>query len=218
MNAAGQLTDSLTAVMPAADRARWITARTLADLGELVAQWLEGRIGTQPGYDAPVDVDDDLAPGLAATLAALNRAGFVTASSQAGFAGPGFDGAWWEQRAAVRGFADADTLAWLRQAFAGTRFTIRHGDPRRVWPWSRPRVPVTRRAGQVRTDFGNRMPDSDIADPWVGYGVCHPTVVDALRGAYQIVLFDPEYGRNDLWPLLSLVLALRAARAARKDG
>jgi hypothetical protein len=95
------------------DRPRWAAARTLADLGELTAQWLEGRIDSQPGYYGRVDVDEDKVPGLTETLILLNRAGFLTNGSQAGFDGKGFDNARWQQLAAVTGFASKETYGWL---------------------------------------------------------------------------------------------------------
>lgn len=62
------------------DRRRWARAQSLAELGELTALWLEERIVAHPSYG-------DLAPetfSLVALLARLNRAGFVTTSSQPG--------------------------------------------------------------------------------------------------------------------------------------
>ena len=59
------------------DAALWMEARTLADLGELMAQWLEGRIRYQPGYGGPPDPETT---DLIADLAALNRAGSLPRS------------------------------------------------------------------------------------------------------------------------------------------
>ncbi len=36
--------------MSRTDRRAWKQARTLAELGELTARWLEGDIASQPGY------------------------------------------------------------------------------------------------------------------------------------------------------------------------
>ena len=47
------------------DRAAWGSARTLADLGELMARWLEGGIGQQPGYRGPSDIEDPALGALA---------------------------------------------------------------------------------------------------------------------------------------------------------
>jgi hypothetical protein len=65
------------------DAARWRAARTLADLGELTAQWLEGKIASiptvMPGC-GPGEESAELIP----VLAACNRAGYVTTTSQPG--------------------------------------------------------------------------------------------------------------------------------------
>jgi hypothetical protein len=64
--------------MSPTDAALWRTARTLADLGKLTARWLEGEITTTPSHLGPPDSETtDLIP----TLAAANRAGFVTDQS-----------------------------------------------------------------------------------------------------------------------------------------
>jgi len=76
--------------------ARWHSARTLAGLGELTAQWLEGKIGYVPGYGgAPPDEETE---PLIPVLAAANRAGFVTIVSQPGEEPTaGYDGETWMQ-------------------------------------------------------------------------------------------------------------------------
>ena len=52
-------------VMNRSDRKLWAQTRTLADLGELTAQWLEGRIASVPGYcGSPADETASLAPVL----------------------------------------------------------------------------------------------------------------------------------------------------------
>src|ERR1035438_8169724 len=99
--------------MNRADRKRWASARTLPDLGELTALWLEGEIGKAPGYDdGPAPETRDLIP----VLAAANRAGFITSGSQ-----PGSLSEYSDQRAAVEGFAAPETLDRLRSAL---RITI----------------------------------------------------------------------------------------------
>lgn len=86
--------------MSRSDRRSWRSARTISDLGELMALWLEGKIASRPGYQPRYGPDDETAH-LVPTLAALCRAGYVTTCSQPGFAGTGADGLWWEQRAAA---------------------------------------------------------------------------------------------------------------------
>ena len=185
--------------MSAADRATWSNTRTLDDVGERTAQWLEGEVASQPGYLGPVDTDEDLAPGMTATLAALNRSGMVTDSSQAGFDGPGFDGARWQQRAAVSGFATTEAVERIDNAIApvdGLHLSHRRGST-----WSlRSQLPVTWRDGRTYTDFGGRLSNTAIADQ---YDECGPDAVRELQAAEQVVVWDEEPGRNDrLWPAL----------------
>ncbi len=67
--------------MSAADRRAWEAARTLDDLGELTARWLEGTIASQPGYEPGCGPDPETA-ALIPVVARCNRAGYVTCGSQ----------------------------------------------------------------------------------------------------------------------------------------
>jgi len=114
-------TSDEAAGMTPEDSERWGTARTLTDLGELTAQWLEGKIGSVPGTMPGCGPDEETAE-LIPVLAACNRAGFVTVVSQPGEEPAlGYDGQIWTQRAALEGFADTATLEALRRHTAGTR-------------------------------------------------------------------------------------------------
>lgn len=190
----------LTGRMPRADARAWGSARTLADLGELTARWLEGTIKSQPGYYGPCDVDEDDAPGMTATLIALCRAGYVTDQSQAGCVAPGYDGAGWEQRAAVQGFAGDDTLDWLSEALRPTRFRLFAHPVKGAWRRAGKGVTVTTRAGRAYTGFGGQRGRADI-DLWFG-AAGNGAAVDAACAAWQVTIYDPEFGPNDLWPVL----------------
>ena len=184
--------------MNRADRKRWAAARTLADLGELTALWLEGGIASQPGY-APGCGPDPETAALIGVLAACNRAGFLTDASQPGESSPGFDGAWWDQRAAVSGFASAGTVARLCPVI-GARLRIQvHDAPRRRFCY-RTAIPVTLREGQPYTRFGAGLPRRFLRG---SYGECSRSAVREVCAAKQVTIVDPEPGRNDrLWPAL----------------
>jgi hypothetical protein len=161
------------------------------------------RIAYQPGYCAAVDVDEDDVPGLTALLAACCRAGFVTTCSQAALARAGYDGEWWEQRAAVEGFADDDTLDRLTAVANSAGLSISAGRAGGRTNY-RQSVTVTTCNSRHRTGFGVILSRAHIGDDWTGYGICQPSAVDELIDAWQVLVYDPEWGSNDrLWPALA---------------
>jgi hypothetical protein len=184
-------------------QAAWHSARTLRDLGQLTGRWLEGRLADIPGYAAsPAAETLPLVP----VLAVVNRAGYVTNGSQPGTAGPGFDGARWEQRAAVEGFADPALTARIVDAAWRNGLAVIAHDPARLprWRFGHDReLPVTRRNGEVVTWFGAHLPRRDLRDDWTGYRICHPDAIAALCGAWQVTVIDPQWGRSGLlWRVL----------------
>jgi hypothetical protein len=194
----------------------WASARNLADLGELTARWLEGEVAEQPGYCGPSDIED---PALVPLFARLNRAGFVTTGSQIGEDGPGYDGAHWQQRAAVEGFAGTELALELNDvARAAGLFPILHA-PSTLPRWRygyRESLAVTRRNGERYTRFGVHLPRRHIRDSWIGYGVCHQDAVTALCNAWQVTLIDPEWGRPGvLWRVLAATLITNSTEEIR---
>lgn len=169
----------------------WKEARTVADLGNLMADWLEGRIPKRPGYYG-ASPDPETTPRLIRTLAAINRLGYVTDSSQPGADETGFDGARWRQRAAVTGFiAEATLLGAIRIAArsSGLQMAV-----------DAPRVVVTERAGKPYTAFGGTMARRDLRLVWSGIG---RDAWDQVQTARQVVVFDPQWGPSDrLWTML----------------
>ena len=180
----------------------WLSARTLADLGELTAQWLEGTITSQPGYAVGCGPDEETEP-LVGVLAAANRAGYITASSQPGGNGLDDSGARWSQRAAVTGFASDATMRRLRAGSGQVRLTTIYARPRR-WRTTREHATcVTWFGGRPVTSFGSCLSQAHLRDWWAGYGVCHPEAVAALCQAWQVTIIDPQWGRDSvLWPAL----------------
>lgn len=181
------------------DRDRWASARTLADLGELTARWLEGTVASQPGYCGPSDIED---PALVPLLATLNRSGFVTTGSQIGECGDG-----WEQRAAVEGFASRLTAQTLAEAAdcAGMIAVLHPAGSLPRWRYRYGKsVTVARVNGEHCTAFGVQVSRCHIRSPHLGYGICHPDAVRDLCSACQVTLIDPDWGRPDaLWTALA---------------
>lgn len=181
------------------DLAPWESARSLADLGELTARWLEGTIPAEPGYDG--GPDEETLP-LVPVLATLNRAGFVTTGSQPG--GTGIcDGTPWQQRAAVEAFAGAGPALAVTVAARAAGLIVVACEPGRAPRWRirlGGRVEVTRSGGRVCTWSGAVLSRRHIRGAW---GACHPDAAAVVRGAWQVTVIDPEWGRPDLlWRVL----------------
>lgn len=194
--------------MSRTDRRRWNTARTFADLGELMAQWLEGEIASRPGYAARYGPDEETGH-LVPTLAALCRAGYVTTCSQPGFAGTGANGLWWEQRAAVELAVPGDPalLHRLLGAARAAGMLVRVNDYRQGGVQDEP-VIVTTCDGEPITAFGGRISRADMANQWPGldrslhHQATHSTYVSIVA---------PEYGPagERLWVALDFLTGLR---------
>ena len=184
MSLLDRLRETFAGPLTPQDRPAWARARTLEDLGELTAQWLEGRIQSQPGYYGPCDVDEELAPGLTDTLIALNRAGFLTNNSQAGSAEYG-------QQAAVIGFASPAVAERLARGLDGTEYRYTTLSARR---------PFQRADGDPAAQFNWHASGRGISGMYFGL---HRQALDALRDAKQLTIYDPQIGRNTLWAALS---------------
>ncbi|WP_158687614.1 DUF6919 domain-containing protein [Streptomyces sp. AA1529] len=175
--------------MSRADRRTWADARTLNDLGQLMARWLEGDLKSWPGYAAGYGPDEETRP-LIRALAAANRAGFLTTCSQPGTDGTGYDGAHWRQRAAVDGFvADPDMLQRVRRA------AQRHGLRATTGgQWTC----ATDRNGEPITVFGQRVDDRVLRSTWHGI---HRTAYRAVADAQPVAVVHPVWGPSGTGPL-----------------
>ncbi|MFJ3183870.1 DUF6919 domain-containing protein [Streptomyces sp. NPDC086796] len=196
---------------------RWKTAETLADLGDLMALWLEGEISSCPGY-APGYGPDDETRELIPTLAAACRAGYVTIGSQPGEDPErGFDGLMWQQKAAVEGFVrnhdllralvDAAEEAGLEYEVADTLDTGERG------------IVVTLRGGEPHTGFGGYIDGANLRHTiWPGIG---SGALDDVFRAVRVTLVAPEYGAAAgarVWEVLDSVIGrVPAAGGAASD-
>ncbi len=195
--------------MSRADRKQWAATGTLADVGEVMALWLEGEVKSWPGY-APNHGPEEETTELIPTLAALNRAGLVTIGSQPGESPTlGWDGRLWEQRAAVEGFAGEATTERLRAAAEDAGLWVVRHCTRRRW-FGRFRggagsVPVTASGARVHTAFGGELDATEVEFILGGIG---DTAMGAVLDGWQVTVIDPAWGRNAvLWP--TLIGALR---------
>ncbi|WP_327160531.1 DUF6919 domain-containing protein [Streptomyces zaomyceticus] len=175
----------------------WRDARSIGDLGQNMADWLEGRISARPGYfDSRPDAET---AHLVPALALLNRAGFVTVDSQPGLEGRGYDGAHWRQKAYVEGYVD-DRGPLLKQVLRATEAAgmgvIRCSKPP-VVP-----VPFTDRDGQPTAGITVKYPRNLLAREWDGIG--RRAFRDLRAHGVHLAIYDPAWGRDDrLWPALA---------------
>lgn len=176
----------------------WKNASSIADLGNAMADWLEGRGPTWPGYldSQPDDETRHLIP----TLVACCRAGFVTTCSQPGEPPTrGYDGRMWRQRAAVDGWiAEGPLLDRIRRQAKPAGITVIAHRPGVRFHAG---VPVTDADGEPYTWFARTQGHREqIAYEWNGIG---GRAIRELRGATHLTLVDPVWGRdNQLWPVL----------------
>jgi hypothetical protein len=177
----------------------WRDARSMADLGLAMADWLEGRGPSWPGCDGPFGQEEENgARHLIRYLAAMNRAGLVTVCSQPGMEGPGYDGAHWRQKAFVEGYIDhrSPLLNKVLQAAASVGLLVVRGTRRPPEP-----VPVTDRNGQPVTGITVKYPRNLLAREWHGIG--RHALRDLRDHGAHVTIYDPEWGRDDrLWPAL----------------
>ncbi|WP_329564540.1 hypothetical protein OG711_39020 (plasmid) [Streptomyces uncialis] len=193
--------------MSRSDRRQWAAPQTVTALGEPMARWLEGAIRSWPGY-APNHGPEPETAHLVPSLAALNRAGFLTTCSQPGLAGTGVDGLWWEQRAAAEGYiADRPLYHRLLAAADDAGLTVVINDPG-TRTYETPEI-VTTCDGEPVTAFGHLLGYRDMRVQWRGVS---PAAFLDLAGAVSLAIIAPEYGTagERLWPVLDLVTGLRA--------
>jgi hypothetical protein len=181
--------------MNRADRKLWASARTLDDLCELTAMWLEGELEQTPGHLAqPCEETAEIA----AVLAGVNRAHFLTWGSQPGRP---LDEHECCQYAAVTGFIAGEHMSRLRRSLdrSGLFFAEDLAPARRARYEGA--VTVTVDGGRPFTWFGAAISRRDLR--WE-FSACHRAAVAAVCDAWQVTVVDTEPGRNSvLWPLLA---------------
>jgi hypothetical protein len=193
---------------------QWAGARTLLEVGELTAQWLEGRIPKSPWYGGEPDPETtEVVP----VLAALNRIGFVTTESQ-----PGKDPSeGYAQRAEVSGYVSRELADHLEAATCMTDLVFMKLPATDV----RASIPITIETQGVASDFRTRSPVSPAysfagssssieelrflysegpAD--LGYPSLSDEAIAVMADSARVTLIDPVWGRRELlWTVLGEV-------------
>ena len=180
------------------DQELWRDARTLNELGELTARWLEGTNSylpaSTPDDDGAVRPDTETGP-LVPCLARANRHGYLTTFSQPGE--PLTDGC--GQRATVEGFCTEETASRIQDAYLGTDLVVIATPPASENPTQ---IPVTIDDGKAFTCAGSAL---DAANIRHFYGGDCPHALAALLAAWQLTVIDPRWGRTGLlWQKLDL--------------
>ncbi|MFF4902586.1 DUF6919 domain-containing protein [Streptomyces sp. NPDC001068] len=194
------------------DRNRWKAAQNLGQLGGLMALWLEGHVASWPGYQpnwGPDEETHELIP----TLAAANRAGYVTIASQPGFDPvKAYDGRIWQQRAAVEGFVcDGDLRRALVEAAGKAGLEYEVAD---TMDTGEKGIVVTLRGGKPHTGFGGYIDDWNLRHTiWRGIGI--GALNDVFRSV-RVTIAAPEYGvaaGERVWEVLNSVIGQVSAGA-----
>lgn len=184
-------------------RAAWRAAASFPELCELGARFVEGRLAWFPGWGA--ETTDEETDAIAATLAALHRAGFLTVASQRGVPDRrGADGRIERRRAFVCGFADGraaealHALADPRLAVATFGATEEGGAE----------LPVGLRGGEPFLVAGHAAGPRELE---LFAHDLSPAGMAALRAARYAGVVDLGWGRDDLlWKLLAAALGTGA--------
>ncbi|MFG2676898.1 DUF6919 domain-containing protein [Streptomyces sp. NPDC048445] len=186
--------------MSRADRKQWQAARTLHDLGQLTADWLEGTIQSQPGYQPRYGPDDETLP-YAQVLATANRGGYLTTASQPGLFSTDANGTEWAQRAAVEGFiSDPVVLRQLIDTAEKAGLEVIVNDLQDADQGYGPGAVVTLMDGEIHTSFGRALGLLDLEVMWRGF----PKALDIAARALQLTLADPDFGPSTrLWDVLT---------------
>lgn len=175
----------------------WRDARSIADLGQNMAGWLEGRVPSWPGYlsDEFGVEETDGARHLVPVLIAANNAGFVTTDSQPA-SNEVIDGVRWRQRASVGGVVhDHSPLLRRLLDLQNCGLVVVRGWPKRQHV-------ITEQDSRPFTTFGGwRWRRDYVHYNWRGVG--HRALREMREHGASITVYDPVWGRDDrLWPAL----------------
>lgn len=173
----------------------WLACRHLADFGAATADWLNDTLGYCPVFEVPMLSDEVLTkPESLGPLIGLNRAGVLVTF---GARTPYFA----EDRAGVIGYAPEHVVTPIKDIVAAaglTTRTINRAPGRRPLGCAWACYP-----GMCACPF-QPMPVDEMRR---GYRVDGRKMdTGALENAQQVLIFDPERGRNDrLWPVLARI-------------
>lgn len=176
----------------------WLACRTLPELGARQADWLTGQLDYTPSYDTIRPQSVLSVPAAYAALVEVNRAGVIVTMALE------HD----DDRAAVSGYATDDAIVGVRELCRDVGLEVRT----RIGPASTRKQFLLRCTwdhcpGRCECPGNADGPREHELFTWRG---CHRQIseelAEVLTDAWQVMVFDPEPGRNDrLWPALARV-------------
>lgn len=188
----------------------WQSARTFDDLCELGARWLEGRIHYHP--EACASSPDEESASLVATLAMINRSGFLTSCSQPGVVLEHGSG----QRAFLAGIAKESVARRIYSASLTTDLVVTAFPPSVTTGPSHYGygIPVTVDEFRPMTWAGQCIP-GEILHAYEA-AACSSSLIEELRtAAWQVDVIDPQWGRDSiLWEAVLMAVQGRHELAA----
>lgn len=173
------------------DLAPWSACRTLAELGEVTARWLQGELRYFPGHNDPTEPPLDETKDLISDLVALNRAGYVTTNSQPGQSMTRDGNA---QRAFVRGYCTEETFKRIDAAIYGTELVAL---PRPPGMYHLCPVPITTVGGKNFTWGGMSSGEPEAIAREFG-GALSESMLQVLTSCWLVDVLDPVWGRTHL--------------------
>ena len=192
----------MTSQVTARDRSVWEKCRTLRDVADVTALWLEGHVASQPCCEPNCGPDEETQQ-LIPTLACANRAGFLTTCSQPGHDEVcGYDGALWLQRPAIQGFIHPGPLLnelAYQADLQGLLVLANHH--KQSWLLRSRRVAVTIRKKQAVTWVG-----APRFNPYAHDLLCPRSAASDIEQAVQLTIIDKRYAAvSDLWEVVHRV-------------
>ena len=186
----------------------WESADTFDAVCDLTAKWIEGDLIYHPGCLADT-VDDETLP-IRDTLAALNRAGWLTYSSEPADSGDDLylsTGLPWRCRATVFGWIAEPRLVYLLADVCRS-----YG----LWMVTAPAEYGTITDGHYWTLEADGQPmDVQHADALEAPGredifFPHPAAVGEVLGATWVRVIDPDFEGGSMWRALDTVATIRS--------
>lgn len=186
----------------------WRQAKTLEDLGELTARWIEGTLDYYPGYGGPIDAETIPLQHL---LAEFNRSGFVTTFSQPAAPLRKSKGGSYGQRACVQGYAQEVVAKRIAALGLYTDLLVLDFPPGDYTYGYQ--IPITVTDFHPFTWCGGYYGDEELDELAEEYS---PEAMSALAGSWRVTVIDSKWGRKSyLWD--RVLSAVRKAHDGRFD-